>query len=93
MKNYRTYVQNATYSQNGREIKTLNLELDGTNWIKTQFTDKRTGKPLANKKVVIYVIFEGDNTNRKIYTESDDDGYVCVENIPDGAECYIDFLE
>ena len=93
VKNYRTYVQNATYSQNGREIKTLNLELDGTNWIKTQFTDKRTGKPLANKKVVIYVIFEGDNTNRKIYTESDDDGYVCVENIPDGAECYIDFLE
>lgn len=48
---------------------------------------------IFGKERELEVFSVGDSTDRKIYTESDDDGYVCVENIPDGAECFIDFLE
>ena len=50
-----------TYHQNGREIRTLNLELNGTQWIKTRYIDKKTGKPIANTAATIYVIFEDED--------------------------------
>jgi len=43
------------------EIKTLNLELNGTNWIKTHYISKKTGKPVANTSATIYVIFEDED--------------------------------
>ena len=86
-----------TYNQDGREITTLNLELDGTNWVSTRFVN-RNDEPIAHAKAVIYVIFEedrytetGEMLSTEIYTESDDDGWVKVQNIPVGAECYINF--
>lgn len=80
-----------TYEQNGRKIKTLNLELNGTNWIKTQYISKKTGKPIANTAATIYVIFEDEerkNEESVIETQTDSEGYLWVENIPDGVELY-----
>ena len=88
-----------TYTQNGREITTLNLELDGTNWVRTRFVSKDE-KPIANAKAVVYVLFEGGRTGEdgepldtEIYAETDADGWLEVQGIPDGAECYIDFSD
>lgn len=81
-----------TYEQNGRKIKTLNLELNGTNWIKTQYISKKTGKPVANTSATIDVIFEDEdkkNEEAAIETQTDSDGYLWVEHIPDGVECYV----
>ncbi len=83
-----------TYEQNGRKIKTLNLELNGTNWIKTHYISKKTGKPIANTAATIYVIFEDEdkkNEEASIETQTDEDGYLWVENIPDGVELYTMF--
>ena len=67
--------------------------LNGKNWIKTQYLDKRTGEPIANRKFIIYVIMgEEDSDIGEIITRSDENGYVYVKNIPDG-ECYGDFLD
>ena len=80
-----------TYEQNGREIRTLNLELNGTQWIKAQYVDK-TGEPIANASAKIYVIFEDEdkkNEEAAIETQTDGDGWLWVENIPDGVECYV----
>lgn len=83
-----------TYHQNGRKIKTLNLELNGTNWIKTQYIDKKTGEPIANASVKIYVIFEDEerkNEEAAIETQTDEDGWLWVEHIPDCVELYTMF--
>lgn len=80
-----------TYHQNGREIKTLNLELNGTQWIKTQYIDKKTGKPIANTAATIYVIFEDEERKDEesaIETQTDSEGWLWVEHIPDGVELY-----
>lgn len=80
-----------TYEQNGRKIKTLNLELNGTNWIKTHYISKKTGEPIANTAATIYVIFEDEdkkNEEAVIETQTDSEGYLWVENIPDGVELY-----
>lgn len=76
-----------TYEQNGREIRTLNLELNGTQWIKTQYVDK-TGEPIANVEAEIFV-FGDDIKDGIIHAQTDEDGYLWVENIPDGVECYV----
>lgn len=83
-----------TYHQNGREIKTLNLELNGTQWIKTRYIDKKTGEPIANASAKIYVIFEDEkrkNEEAAIETQTDGDGWLWVEHIPDGVELYTMF--
>lgn len=83
-----------TYQQNGREIRTLNLELNGTQWIKTQYIDKKTGEPIANASAKIYVIFEDEerkNEEAAIETQTDSDGWLWVEHIPDGVELYTMF--
>ena len=80
-----------TYQQNGREIRTLNLELNGTQWIKTRYIDKKTGGPIANASAKIYVIFEDEerkNEEAAIETQTDEDGWLWVEHIPDGVELY-----
>ena len=80
-----------TYQQNGREIRTLNLELNGTQWIKTQYVDKKTGEPIVNASAKIYVIFEDEerkNEEAAIETQTDEDGWLWVEHIPDGVELY-----
>ena len=46
-------------------------QLDVRGWIRTKFTDKRTRKPLANKKYTIYL---SDGT--EISGTTDDEGYV-----------------
>lgn len=76
-----------TYEQNGREIRTLNLELNGTQWIKTQYVDK-TGEPIANVEAEIFV-FGDDIKDGIIHAQTDSEGYLWVENIPDGVECYV----
>ena len=83
-----------TYQQNGREIRTLNLELNGTQWIKTQYIDKKTGEPIANASAKIYVFFEDEerkNEEAAIETQTDEDGWLWVEHIPDGVELYTMF--
>ncbi|WP_191015597.1 hypothetical protein [Treponema zioleckii] len=83
-----------TYQQNGREIRTLNLELNGTQCIKTQYIDKETGKPIAHCNATIYVIFEDEerkNEEAAIETQTDENGYLLVENIPDGVALYTMF--
>ncbi len=74
-------------------LELKNIELDGKNWIKTQYLDKRTGETIANRKFIIYVIMgEEDSDIGEIITRSDENGYVYVKNIPDG-ECYGYFLD
>ena len=48
-------------------------------WIKTQYVDK-SGKSLANKKYIIYLL-NGDSINGV----SDDDGNIELENLKQGA--------
>ena len=73
-------------------LELKNITLDGTNWMKTQFRDSRTGNPIANRKFIIYVIMGDDDSDiGEITTRSDADGWVYVRNIPDG-ECFGDFL-
>lgn len=80
-------------SEEAKESEILelkNIELNGTNWIKTRFTDKETKKPLANRKFVIYVIFE-DESEGEIVARTDENGWLYVRNLPKG-ECYADIL-
>ena len=73
-------------------LELKNITLDGTNWMKTQFRDSRTGNPIANRKFIIYVIMGDDDSDiGEIITRSDADGWVYVRNIPDG-ECFGDFF-
>ena len=82
-----------TYIQNGMEIKTENVALNGSQWIHIQYVDS-SEKPLANKKAYIFVlsddesIFESDDYGI-IYAQTDENGWLSVENIPDGVECRI----
>ncbi|MCR5126300.1 MAG: hypothetical protein K6B43_14080 [Treponema sp.] len=85
VKNIRTYIQD------GREIKTENVELNGTNWVKTQYINKSTGEPIANKAAQIYLL--GDEIDGIIYAQTDENGWLSVKNLPDGAECYVDFVD
>ena len=80
-----------TYIQNGITITTENLELNGTQWISTRYIDKETGNPLCNRKVQIHFIPDDrgeDLDDHLILTETDDDGWLRVENISDGGEVY-----
>lgn len=82
-----------TYIQNGREIKTENVALNGSQWIHIQYVDS-SEKPLANKKAYIFVlsddesVFDSDDYGI-IYAQTDGNGWLSVENIPDGVECRI----
>lgn len=66
------------------------ITLDGTNWIKTQFCDERTGEPLANRRFIIYVL-QGDEIS-EIYTKTDENGWIYLTNLPDG-EYYTNILD
>ncbi|WP_191015692.1 hypothetical protein [Treponema zioleckii] len=81
VKNIRTYIQD------GREIKAENVELNGTQWIKTQYVSK-TGEPIANVEAEIFV-FGDDIKDGIIHAKTDSDGYLWVEHIPDGVDCYV----
>lgn len=65
-----------------------NITLDGKNWIKTQFMNNFTGKPISNRNCVIYVIHEDEDF--EIHTKTDENGWIYVINIPDG-QLYLDF--
>ena len=82
-----------TYIQNGREIKTENVALNGSQWIHIQYVDS-SEKPLANKKAYIFVLSDGESIFDSddygiIYAQTDENGWLSVENIPDGVECRI----
>ena len=61
--------------------------LDVMGWIKTQFKDKKTGKPLSNKKYIIY-LSDGNSINGV----SDSEGNVEVKDLKQG-EYFIIFKE
>ena len=82
-----------TYIQNGMEIKTENVALNGSQWIHIQYVDS-SEKPLANKKAYIFVLSDGESIFDSddygiIYAQTDENGWLSVENIPDGVECRI----
>ena len=62
-------------------------QLDVMGWIKTQYIDKKTGKPLANKKYIIYLL-NGDEINGS----TDDSGFVLQNDLKAGMY-FIDFEE
>ena len=62
-------------------------QLDVRGWIKTQYVDKKTGKPLANKKYIIYLL-NGD----EIKGTTDDSGFVLQNDLKSG-KYFIDFEE
>jgi len=62
-------------------------QLDVMGWIRTQFKDKRTGKPIANKKYTIYLSDEIE-----INGTTDSDGLVEQKDLKMG-EYYIEFKE
>ena len=64
------------------------ITLDGTNWVKTQFKNNLTGKPISNRRCIIYVI-QGYETF-EIHTKTDENGWIYVINLPDG-EYYFNF--
>ena len=60
-------------------------QLDVMGWIKTQFKDKKTGKPLANKKYTVYLL-DGST----IKGSTDENGFVDLKELKYG-EYFIDF--
>ncbi|MBR0100627.1 MAG: hypothetical protein IJP90_13090 [Treponema sp.] len=62
-------------------------QLDVMGWIKTQFKDKKTGKPLSNKKYRIYLL-NGD----EIKGTTDESGYVVQDELKLG-KYFINFEE
>ena len=60
-------------------------QLDVLGWIKTQFKDKKTGKPLANKKYTVYLL---DGSTIKGSTA--ENGFVDLKELKYG-EYFIDF--
>ena len=62
-------------------------QLDVMGWIKTQFRDRRTGEPIANRKYIIYL---SDDTAKTGTTDSE--GFVCEKDLKHG-EYYIEFGE
>ena len=60
-------------------------QLDVMGWIKTQFKDKKTGKPLANKKYTVYLL-DGST----IKDSTDENGFVDLKELKYG-EYFIDF--
>ena len=62
-------------------------QLDVMGWIRTQFNDRRTGKPIANRK---YTIHLSDDTTKTGTTDSD--GFVYEKDLKHG-EYYIEFGE
>ena len=62
-------------------------QLDIMGWIRTQFSDRRTGKPIANRK---YTIHLSDDTTKTGTTDSD--GFVYEKDLKHG-EYYIEFGE
>ena len=59
---------------------TENTQLDGEEWIKTQFFDKAK-KPIANRDFEILLVYD-DETTGVIYGKSDGNGWVYVKNVP-----------
>ena len=77
---------------------TFNVECDGVEseesvqlevmgWIKTQFIDKKTGKPISNKKYIIYL-----NDGNSINGVSDSEGNIEIKDLKQG-EYFIIFKE
>ena len=62
-------------------------QMDVRGWIRTQFINKRTGKPIANHKYIIYLF---DGTTKTGTTDSD--GFVYEKDLKHG-EYYIEFGE
>ncbi len=62
-------------------------QLDVMGWIRIQFKDKKTGKPLSNKKYIIYLL-NGD----EIKGTTDESGYVVQDELKIG-KFFIDFEE
>ena len=62
-------------------------QLDVMGWIKTQFRDRRTGEPIANRKYIIYL---SDDTAKTGTTDSE--GFVYEKDLKHG-EYYIEFGE
>ena len=60
-------------------------QLDVRGWIRTKFTDKRTRKPLANKKYTVYLL-DGST----IKGSTDENGFVDLKELKYG-EYFIDF--
>ena len=60
-------------------------QLDVLGWIKTQFKDKKTGKPIANRKYTVYLL-DGST----IKDSTDENGFVDLEELKYG-EYFIDF--
>lgn len=67
------------------EKSTESGQLDVMGWIKTQFKDKKTGKPLANKKYTVYLL-DGST----IKGSTDENGFVDLKELKYG-EYFIDF--
>ena len=47
-----------------------------------------TGEPIANVEAEIFV-FGDDIKDGIIHAKTDEDGWLWVDNIPDGVECYV----
>ena len=48
----------------------------------------KTGEPIANVEAEIFV-FGDDIKDGIIHAKTDEDGWLWVDNIPDGVECYV----
>ena len=62
-------------------------QLDVLGWIKTQFKDKKTGKPIANRKYTVYLL-DGST----IKDSTDENGFVDLEELKYG-EYFIIFKD
>ena len=67
------------------EKSTESGQLDVMRWIKTQFKDKKTGKPIANRKYTVYLL---DGSTIKGSTA--ENGFVDLKELKYG-EYFIDF--
>ena len=67
------------------EKSTESGQLDVMGWIKTQFKDKKTGNPIANKKYTVYLL-----DGSIIKGSTDENGFVDLKELKYG-EYFIDF--
>ena len=84
------YLYGTFIEQNARKLRVQGISLNGENSIEAQYVDKE-GNSLAGFEAIIYAFFP-DGTLGTIETETDDDGYVKIDSLPE-AEYRISFGE
>ena len=62
------------------------VKLDGTNWLKMQFMESGTDKPVENLECIICLVKDDGQTYSKLWAKTDRDGWISLKQIPDNDD-------